>query len=172
MTIELDTPENQAKKVQIMQMDSYVAFRSAILKPTHEEAHLRHILRFYVGRALSKMGASEVYILPSIDVAGQNVVVDVAATGREKIDLAICEPESITPETEELLESLKKVDGIEVTILHSQYGKPGNVAERFKDEIESKKFRVMAVVPPPLDDVYEYDIWMFETTFRELFSGA
>jgi len=69
-----------------------------------------------------------------------------------------------------VLEKLKDEENIQVLVLHSQYGKPGKVAEKFADQIASKKFRILAVVPPPFDDAYEYDIWMFETTFRELFS--
>jgi len=172
MKLDLDLESNNARKIDIDKMDSYVAFRSAIPKPSNEEAHLRHILRFYVARALSKLGASEIYILPTIPVNEKQITLDVIALGGNKPpNLAICEPDSVTKQTEDTLELLKDMEGFEVTVLHSQYGNSGNVPERFKDQLAANKFRLMAVVPPPFDDVYEYDIWMFETTFRNLLGG-
>lgn len=156
-------------KVGVGQTETYMAFRSAVPKPTDEDAHLRHILRFYMARAMQKRGEQDVYILPQLSMAGKSIRVDVAAGSPGKYTLSICEPDSVTPKTEEILEQLKDVDGIDVVIVHSQYGQPGNVMTRFKDQLESRKFHLLAVVPPPFDDVYEYDIWMFETTFRNLF---
>lgn len=158
-------------KVMPSQTETYMAFRSAIPKPTSEDAHLRHILRFYLVRAMQKRGEQDVYVLPKIDLEGETIQVDVAAGSPGKYTLSICEPESVTPETEAILEKLKNVEGVEVVVVHSQYGQPGNVMETFKEQLESKKFLLLAVVPPPFDDVYEYDIWMFETTFRNLFEG-
>ena len=81
----------------------------------------------------------------------------------------VCLP--LTPETEGLLASLSEVEGLNVIVVHSIYGSSGEMPKRFAKELEAKKFRLLAVVPPPFDDVYEYDIWMFETTFRDLFTG-
>lgn len=158
-------------RVSTSQTETYVAFRGAIPKPSSEETHLRHILRFYMARAMQKRGEQEVYILPQLDMAGRSLRVDVAAGSAGKYTLSICEPDSVTPETEVILDFLKEVDGVDVFIVHSQYGQPGNVMTKFKDQLASKKFHLLAVVPPPFDDVYEYDIWMFETTFRNLFEG-
>ena len=158
-------------KVMPGQTETYMAFRSAIPKPADEDAHLRHILRFYLVRAMQKKGEQDVYVLPEINLGGETIRVDVAAGSPGKYTLSICEPESVTPETEAILEKLKDVEGVEVVIVHSQYGQPGNVMAAFKEQLESKKFHLLAVVPPPFDDVYEYDIWMFETTFRNLFEG-
>ena len=171
MAIVFDPENNQSQRVQLNRIETYMAFRFEIPKPPNEEAHLRHILRYYVSRALLKQDKEFVYVLPEVMVDDQNIMIDVLAQEGDQITLAICEPDSITPETEEILESLRNERDLEVIVLHSQYGKPGNVEEKFKVEIESNKFRIMAVVPPPFDDVYEYDIWMFETTFRELFRG-
>jgi hypothetical protein len=154
------------------QTDTYMAFRNAVPKPSHEDAHLRHILRFYMARAMQKRGEQAVYILPQVSVDGKSIRVDIAAGSPGKYTLSICEPGSVTAETESILDLLKGVDAIDVFIVHSQYGKPGNVMTRFKEQLESKKFHLLAVVPPPFDDVYEYDIWMFETTFRNLFEGS
>ena len=153
------------------QTETYMAFRTAIPKPTIEEAHLRHILRFYVVRAMLKRGEKDVFVLPELKLAEKTIRVDVAAGSPGNYKLSICEPDSVTPETEEILDILKDEDGIEVIVVHSQYGKPGTVMTRFKNQLESKKYQLLAVVPPPFDDVYEYDIWMFETTFRNLFEG-
>ena len=158
-------------KVMSGQTETYMAFRSAIPKPADEDAHLRHILRFYLVRAMQKKGEQDVYVLPEINLGGETIQVDVAAGSPGKYTLSICEPESVTPETEAILEKLKDVEGVEVVIVHSQYGQPGNVMTAFQEQLESKKFHLLAVVPPPFDDVYEYDIWMFETTFRNLFEG-
>lgn len=153
------------------QTDTYMAFRSAIPKPSNEETHLRHILRFYMTRAMQKRGEKDIYVLPQVNVGGETIRVDVAADSGGKYTLSICEPESVTPETENILDLLKDVEGVDVFVVHSQYGKPGNVMGKFHDQLTSKKFHLLAVVPPPFDDVYEYDIWMFETTFRNLFEG-
>lgn len=169
MSINFDPESNNSQRVRLNRIETYVAFRTEIPKPSNEEAHLRHILRYYVSRALLKQDKDAVFVLPAVSVDAQSIFVDVLAQDDDQITLAICEPESITPETEDILELLKDQEGVETIVLHSQYGKPGNVEEKFAAEIESGRFRIMAVVPPPFDDVYEYDIWMFETTFRELF---
>lgn len=168
MEIKLDA----RNRINPGQTETYTGFRGAVPKPSSEDAHLRHILRFYMARAMLKRGEENVYILPQVEVEGKALRLDVAAGSAGKQTLCICEPGSVTPETEEMLETLKTVDGIDVFIVHSQYGKPGNVMTRFKDQIESGKFHLLAVVPPPFDDVYEYDIWMFETTFRNLFERS
>lgn len=158
-------------KVRPGQTETYMAFRSAIPKPTNEDAHLRHILRFYMTRAMQKRGEQDIYVLPQVSLGEKNLRVDVAAGSPGKYTFSICEPGSVTAETEAILETLKEVEEVDVYIVHSQYGQPGNVMTKFKDQLESKKFHLLAVVPPPFDDVYEYDIWMFETTFRNLFEG-
>lgn len=157
-------------KVQPEQTETYMKFRTSIPKPTEEDAHLRHILRFYIARAMQKRGLQDIYILPELTLSERKVRVDVIGGAPGNYTIAICEPDSVTSETEEILELLKDLDGTETIVLHSQYGKPGNVMEKFQTQLESKKFRLLAVVPPPFDDVYEYDIWMFETTFRDLFA--
>jgi hypothetical protein len=159
-------------KVAPGQTETYMIFRGAIPKPATEDAHLRHILRFYIVRALLKRGEKDIYVLPSFALGEKTLRVDVATGTPGRYTLALCEPASVTPETEDILEALKDAEGIEVIIVHSQYGQPGNVMEKFKSQLESKKFHLLAVVPPPFDDVYEYDIWMFETTFRNLFEGS
>jgi hypothetical protein len=168
----MDIKFDAQAKVPSGKTDTYMVFRTEIPKPPSEEAHLRHILRFYIARALLNRGEQDIYILPKLNVGGKQITVDVASNASGKYTLAICEPASVTPETEDMLDVLKDVDGIEVIIVHSQYGKPGEVMTRFKAQLESKKFKLLAVVPPPFDDVYEYDIWMFETTFRDLFEGS
>jgi len=162
--------ENSTKVVPD-QTDTYMAFRSAISKPAREDAHLRHILRFYIVRAMLKRGEENVYVLPNLTLADKTIQVDVAAGKPGNYTLSICEPDSVTDETEAILDILKDIEGIDVVIVHSQYGRPGNVMTKFKEQLESRKFHLLAVVPPPFDDVYEYDIWMFETTFRNLFEG-
>lgn len=167
----MDLKFDAKAKVNPGQTETYMAFRGAIPKPANEEAHLRHILRFYMTRAMQKRGEQDIYVLPQLDAAGKTIRVDVAAGSGGKFTLSICEPESVTPETEGILDTLKDIEGVDVIVVHSQYGKPGNVMEKFKDQLAAKKFHLLAVVPPPFDDVYEYDIWMFETTFRNLFEG-
>lgn len=170
MELIFDAQMTSAPKVPSDKTESYADFRSAIPRPTDEEEHLRHILRFYIARAMLKEGMEEIYVLPEIQVGEHSFRCDLLAVQPDRTTLAICEPGSITPDAEELLALLREVDDIEVVIVHSQYGDPGNVAERFGPEIDSGKFRVLAVVPPPFDDTYEYDIWMFDLTFRDLFA--
>jgi len=159
-------PEN---KVTENSTETYMAFRSAIMKPTNEDEHLRHILRFYMARAMIKRGEADIYIFPEVKIDDEVLLMDLVAGSEENYKFTICEPGSITPDTEDVLNVLKDVPDIEVFIVHSQYGKSGNVEAKFKEQLETKKFHLLAVVPPPFDDVYEYDIWMFETTFRNLF---
>jgi hypothetical protein len=165
-------PESAERKVTQENLQTYVEFRGHISKPSSEDAHLRHILRFYIARACVKQGADEIYIMPTLDVDGQSLTVDVASKHGDTYSLAICEPASVTPETEDKLALLKNAKNADTLVLHSQYGKPGDVEEKFKTELDTKRFKLMAIVPPPFDDVYEYDIWMFEETFREVFRSA
>lgn len=167
MTIQISAQN----KVLPNHTETYATFRSYILKPPEEEAHLRHILRFYIARALLKRGETDVFVLPQVTLGEKQLRVDVAAGQAGKYTLGICEPESVTPETEEILEALKDVEGVDVIVVHSRYGSSGNVLTRFQKQLADKKFSLLAVVPPPFDDVYEYDIWMFETTFRNLFES-
>ena len=99
-------------RVTSTQTETYLAFRSAVSKPSNEDAHLRHILRFYMARAMQKRGEQNVYILPQVEVEGKTLRMDVAAGSPGKYTLCICEPGSVTSETEELLEALKNVEGI------------------------------------------------------------
>jgi hypothetical protein len=171
MELTFDPQTTTALKVQPDKIDSYVVFRESIPKPPREEEHLRHILRFYIARAMLKQEINEIYVLPEIKVGDQVLQVDLLGIKAGEITLAICEPESITQETEDLLEHLKDLDGVDTVVVHSQYGKPGDVESKFAQQIEDGKFRILAVVPPPFDDTYEYDIWMFDLTFRDLFAG-
>lgn len=168
----MDLKLESSTRIEPKQTETYVDFRTAVPRPSDEDAHLRHILRFYIARSLLKREDGDVFVLPTINVKGRELRLDVAGGKPGKYTLAVCEPGSITPETEDLLEALRDLDGVDVLIVHSQYGKPGNVMERFKPELESKKFHLLAVVPPPFDDAYEYDIWMFETTFRNLMESS
>lgn len=170
MEINFDPAVNVQRKISPRNTESYVLFRSSIPKPGSEDAHLRHILRFYITRSLQKRGEQDIFILPSLQVGEETIQVDVLAVSAGMYIAAICEPASITQETEKILETLKDVENVEVIVVHSQFGSSGNVAEMFGPQIASRKFNIMAVVPPPFDDVYEYDIWMFETTFRQVFS--
>ena len=170
MKINFDPAVNIQRKVSPRNTESYVLFRSSIPKPGSEEAHLRHILRFYITRSLQRRGEQTIYILPDLQVGEETIRVDVLAVSTSKYIAAICEPASVTHDTEKILETLKTVEDVEAIVVHSQYGSSGNVATMFEPQITSKKFNILAVVPPPFDDVYEYDIWMFETTFRQVFS--
>ena len=171
MAVKIDFSGNESRVISLENMGDYAAFRTSIPKPTKEEAHLRHILRFYMARSFVKSGYKEVFILPRIRIGNEKVEVDVAAGDEKKAMIAICEPESVTFSTEELLKKLVKLPNIQIIVVHSQYGDSGNIETLFKKELKEKKVRLMAAVPPPFDDVYEYDIWMFETTFTEKIIG-
>jgi len=171
MELKFDPQTTSALKVRPEKTETYAMFRGEIPKPPSEEEHLRHILRFYITRAMLKEDITEIYVLPEVEVGAQTFQVDLLAVEPQKITVALCEPDSITQETEDKLDILKDVEDLEAVVVHSQYGDPGNVKEKFGPQIESKKFRILAVVPPPFDDTYEYDIWMFDLTFRDLFSG-
>lgn len=168
MLVELDAGANAARTITLEQMETYMMFRTMLPKPTHEEAHLRHILRFYIARSFAKGSYDAVYILPELTLDGEPLSVDVAATDGDQVMVAICEPESITPDTIKRLERLESAENAQAIVVYSQYGSDAGIADRFSDTFASRKFRLTAVVPPPFDDVYEYDIWMFETTFRNV----
>jgi len=97
MSIVFDESANADKKVAIREMESYLAFRMSKQKPTSEDVHLRHIFRFYLARAMSKMEYEPIYILPSVHVGESDIRMDVAALHEGKLIVAICEPEHITP---------------------------------------------------------------------------
>ncbi|MDR7417403.1 MAG: hypothetical protein QN178_00665 [Armatimonadota bacterium] len=163
----VDLPENAGKAVTLQQMDTYMAFKMAFPKPVSEDAHLRHILRFYVARALAKSGASAVLVRPLVRLDDQRLSVDVAASRDGRTVLAICEPAGVTAQTVAALDVLKDAEDTEVILVHSRFASADPVPARFAPQLASKAFRLMSVVPPPFDDVLEYDIWMFELTFRE-----
>jgi hypothetical protein len=144
-----------------------MAFRSLIPKPATEDAHLRHILRFYVTRALAKSGASQVLVRPVVKLGEHTLNVDVGARKDDRVVLAICEPAGVTAQTVAALDILKDAEATEVIVVHSRFADAGEVPQRFAPQLASKTFSLMSVVPPPFDDVFEYDIWMFELTFRE-----
>lgn len=102
--------EGQAK-IHPGQTETYMTFRSAVPKPANEDAHLRHILRFYMTRAMQKRGQQDIYVLPQATVGDKQIRVDVAAGSTGKYTFSVCEPGSVTPETENLLEMLKD-DGL------------------------------------------------------------
>jgi hypothetical protein len=166
VNVRLDLEENAGKGVTLAQMASYLAFRAVVPKPASEEAHLRHILRFYVARSLAKEGRS-VLILPVIAVGDRRLTVDVAAQRDGQVVLAICERAGVTPETMVALDVLKDAEDAETIIVHSRFASAGDVPAKYADQLAARTFRLMSVVPPPFDDVFEYDIWMFELTFRE-----
>lgn len=166
MKLQIDLPENQGKGVTPAQLQNYLAFRTVFPRPVTEDAHVRHIFRFYAARALGKAGYESVLIRPAVAIDGRRIDVDVAAAKGGKTAVAICEPGAVTPESVSILDVLKDTDA-EVIILHSRHATAGAVPERFREQIASRKFRLMSVVPPPFDDVFEYDIWMFELTFKE-----
>ncbi len=170
MQVNFDPNANIQRKIKPRDTESYVMFRSVIPKPPSEDAHKRHILRFYITRSLLKQGEQNIFVYPEFQLGEDTIQVDVMAVSANKHVIAICEPASITTDTENILEKLKDIENIEVIVVHSQFGNSGNVATLFEPQIASKKFTILAVVPPPFDDVYEYDIWMFETTFRQVFS--
>jgi len=166
--VELDLPENVGKAIAPAQMGSYLAFRAAMPKPPDEEAHLRNILRFYVDRALSKTAQGAVLIRPVVRLGDHTFDVDAAARHGDRVVLAICEPAAVTPATVDKLALLTDADNVEVVVVHSRFASSGDVRERFEKQFASRAFRLMSVVPPPFDDVLEYDIWMFELTFQEM----
>ena len=169
MHLQLDADQNTGRRVDLSRVETYVDFRTQLPKPTREDAHLRHILRFYTARSFAKSGYDDVYVLPDVTLNGQNLDVDVmAVSDSRQTMLAICEPDSITQETLDKLSLLAEVEDAGVVIVYSRFGKDRGVAETFKPQFDAKKFRLVAVVPPPFDDAYEYDIWMFETTFRNV----
>lgn len=160
-------PENDGKAVALPQMETYMAFRAALPKPVYEDAHLRHILRFYVARALAKSGAATVLVRPTVRFGDHTLIVDVAARKDGRVVLAICEPAGVTAQKIAVLDVLKDAEDAAVIVVHSRFADPDLVQERFAAQLASKEFRMMSVVPPPFDDVLEHDIWMFELTFHE-----
>lgn len=167
MNLRIDLPENQGKAVSQEHLQSYLVFRTAFPKPAGEDAHVRHIFRFYAARTLAKDGYEGVLIRPVVEVGTQRVEVDVAAAKGDRRVVAICEPAAVTADTSARLAVLTEAERSEVIILYSRHADPGDVPQRFAGQVASRTFRLMSVVPPPFDDVFEYDIWMFELTFRE-----
>jgi len=168
MNLRLDLPENRGKAVTQAQLQNYMTFRADFPKPVGEDAHVRHIFRFYVARTLAKSGYTDILIRPVVQVGTHTLDVDVAAAEGNHHVLALCEPAAVTAETTAKLDVLADAEDTEVIVLYSRHAHPGDVPQRFAQQVASRAFRLMSVVPPPFDDVFEYDIWMFELTFREV----
>jgi hypothetical protein len=166
METRLDLEDNGARRVTPAQLPTYLAFRTAVPKPAGEDAHLRHILRFYVARTLAKE-AGEAFVLPVVAIGDRRLTVDVAAHKDGGVIVAICEPAGVTAATMAALDVLKDAERTTTIIVHSRFAGPGEVPARYPQQLAERTFRLMSVVPPPFDDVFEYDIWMFELTFRE-----
>jgi hypothetical protein len=120
-----------------------------------------------VARALAKSDVSQVLVRPVVKLGDDSLTVDVGAKKDGGVVLAICEPAGVTAHTIAALDVLKDAEATEVIVVHSRFADAGQVAQRFAQQLAAKTFRLMSVVPPPFDDVFEYDIWMFELTFRE-----
>ena len=172
MALLFDPAQNSGALVSALDMETYFSFNASHPRPSSEEVHLRHIFRLYVTRALSKMDYREIYVLPRAEVGGNSLAPDVLAVKDGRYLVAFCDKEAVTPETEAKLEMLRGEEGVTALLLHSQFADAGNVPTNFADEIADKKVRIMAVVPPPFDDAYEYDVWIFETTFRDVFEDG
>ena len=108
--------------------------------------------------------------MPDACVDGNPLVPDILGVKEGKYLAAFCDKDSVTSETEAKLETLRGEENVKALVLHSQFGSPGEIPTRFADEITTGRLRLMAVVPPPFDDAYEYDVWIFETTFRDVFA--
>ena len=170
MAFRFDPASNTAAKLSPLDVETYFAFNASHPRPSGEAVHLRHIFRLYVARALSKTGWEEIYVLPEAGVDGKPLVPDILGLKEGKYLAAFCDKDSVTSETEAKLETLRGEENVKALVLHSQFGSPGEIPTRFADEITTGRLRLMAVVPPPFDDAYEYDVWIFETTFRDVFA--
>lgn len=168
-TLSFSPQDNLNARVSALDMETYFSFNASHPRPVSEEVHLKHIFRLYVARALSKTGHEDIYVLPSVAVETQPLLADILAVKDGRALVAFCDKESVTPQTEQQMELLRGMENVTVLLLHSQFGEAGGVPQKFADEIAAKKVRIMAVVPPPFDDAYEYDVWIFETTFRDVF---
>ena len=96
MDIIFDPNANIKCKINPRNTESYVLFRSTIPKPSREEAHLRHILRFYITRSLLKQGEKNIFVYPEFQLGEETIQVDVMAVSANKHIIAICEPASVT----------------------------------------------------------------------------
>lgn len=171
MAFRFDPASNATAKLSPLEVETYFAFNASHPRPTNEEVHLRHIFRLYVARALSKTGWKDIYVLPEALVGDRPLAPDILGFKGGKYLAAFCDKDSVTPETEEKLDMLCGEEDVKALVLHSQFGTPGEIPTRFAKEIATGRLRLMAVVPPPFDDAYEYDVWIFETTFRDVFAG-
>jgi len=155
MRLRLD-PNIEAQRVSIHHTKTCMAFRNDILKTTHDDIHLRHIFRFYIARVLFNQGADQIFVLPQILLNDHAITVGILAQSGDSFTVGLCQPGSITLETEELLERFKEVENTKTVILHSQFGTSGNIPTRFESQLVSKQFRLLSIVPPSFDDAYEY----------------
>src|SRR5690606_26653980 len=84
MHLQLDADQNTGRRVDLSRVETYVDFRTQLPKPTREDAHLRHILRFYTARSFAKSGYDDVYVLPDVTLNGPNLDVAVMAVRSEE----------------------------------------------------------------------------------------
>ncbi|HYM69006.1 MAG TPA: hypothetical protein VEZ44_05370 [bacterium] len=168
MRVDLDLPENLGADVPAGATRSYLAFRASSPKPAPEVDHRRHLLRFYVARALARSRYDTLLIRPVVGVGQRRLRVDVAARRGIQVALALCDYPETTPETLAKLAVLSRVDHVEVLLVrHAASRIDAGLHGRLRAQFGPREFRVVSVTLPPFGDPLECDTWIYAETLRE-----
>ena len=168
MHVDLDLPENLGAEVTAGATRSYLAFRASSPKPAPEADHRRHLLRFYVVRALARSGYHILLVRPVVRVGQRRLRVDVAARRGTHVVLALCDHQETTPEILATLGFLSLADHVEVLLVRRAESRiDADLYRRLRAQFDLREFRLVSVALPPFDDPLECDTWIYAEALRE-----
>lgn len=146
---------------------SYVVMRQAAPKPPSEDRHVRHIQRFYACRGLRRSGYSELFVLPDVTDGERRYHPDVVGRRGEGLEFVYCAASTLDEIPRAEIRELTAEAGPMVMLVVANVLDVDRLQEEFADLVAASRLSIRTMTLPPFDDVLEYDIWMFELTFRE-----
>lgn len=149
---------------------SYLEFQK-ISPNSPTDSHAHNIMRYYVARAFDKNGFQDISVQTEfVDKnTGLSFLFDVAAVDNNNYNYyALCFPGSLTEKDIAVLELLADLEDGKVILVFSNLVSTESLRRKFKLYFENGLFQIKTMVLPPFNDLYEYDIWMFEAIFGDI----
>jgi hypothetical protein len=149
-------------------LKSYLEFQK-ISPNSPTESHARNIMRYYVARAFDKNGFLDISVQTEfVDKnAGLSFLFDVTAVDNYNY-YALCFPGSLTEKDIAMLVLLTELEDDKVILVFSNLVSTESLRKKFNLYFENGLFQIKTMVLPPFNDLYEYDIWMFEAIFGDI----
>jgi hypothetical protein len=149
-------------------LKSYLEFQK-ISPNSSTESHARNIMRYYVARAFDKNGFLDISVQTEfVDKnTGISFLFDVTAVDNYNY-YALCFPGSLTEKDIAMLVLLTELENDKVILVFSNLISTESLRKKFSLYFENGLFQIKTMVLPPFDNLYEYDIWMFEAIFGDI----